>query len=112
MKTFKINGQEFNSVELDMNFFCDIEEKFGISKEQFLTDTLRTIRVYVAMCGDITLKEAGKLVEQHLINGNDLEEVGDIIKEEIDNSGFIKWITEGIENTQTTPKSVKSNAKK
>ena len=113
MKKFSVNGQEFESVELDFNFFCDIEDKFGISKEKFLMDEMRAIRVYLAMCADITLKEAGKLIEEHIMGGNDLTEIGNALSEEIENSGFIKWLMEQGEKQKEAPKpTTKSNAKK
>ena len=101
MKKFKINGQEFESKELDMNFFCDVTDKFGISAERFLSDEMSMIRIYVAMCGDISLSEAGKLLEQHIISGKTLENVGKIMAEEIDNSGFIKAIAAKREQVAT-----------
>lgn len=82
---FTLAKKNIEAKKYGFNFLCYLDEH-GIEAPQGLT----LIRAYVAYCADLTLEEAGDLIEEHLIGGGTLDEITNIVTEAIEKSNFMK----------------------
>lgn len=89
MKYIKINGQEYKAKEFDFNMICDLED-YGVSIDEAGEKPMKMVRAYVAMCMGKSLGEAGKDIEQHVLNGGDFTEPISIMYEEMEKSNFFQ----------------------
>lgn len=90
---FKINGKEYNGAKFDYNAYCSLSE-MGIPVDKLLTDPFVGVRGYLAISGDMTVEEAGKELEEHIINDGDLSEISNAFYNEIKSSGFFQKLLE------------------
>ena len=91
MRTFKINGIEYNAKPFDMNMACDLEDK-GVALGAFVSKPNVAMRAYLSVCGNMSLEKAGLEMNAHFVNGNDLGELAEAMNAEIDNSDFFQQI--------------------
>ena len=99
---FEINGKEYNSVPLDFNAVCDIED-MGISMEDYGKKNTGLMRAYFALCSGLSLKQAGNEISTHIINGGSLDGFSEVFSKEADNSDFFQALTKNTkENAQQT----------
>ena len=92
MMIFGINGKSYTAKEFDYNFVCDISD-MGIDIDNCMSNPFSMCRVYLALCGSITLEQAGKELEKHILSGKDLSELQDIITKKMEESDFFLHIT-------------------
>lgn len=106
-KKFEINGITYTAKEIDFNFLCDLEDE-GISMTDVERKPMSSIRAYFTSCfgGDRVL--AGKELEQHIINGGNLEELMEAFGDAIQSSGFFQAILKP--QKKTTTRSTKKKA--
>lgn len=116
MKKFTINGNEYEAREIDFNFLSEFEE-LGIDIN-LLGVNFTSYRAYVALCAGVSLKEAGDMLNQHVVNGGDLAGITKALGEAIDESDFIKVLmknqdskTENETKSEEKPKTSKSSSK-
>lgn len=88
---YTLNGKTYKVPELTFNVVCDLEDK-GISlidleKQEKMFNFIREI-IALSFNGDSV--KAGNEIEAHVINGGSFEEIANILKQAIDNSGFFK----------------------
>lgn len=89
VKLFTVNGKSYRAKEFDFNLLCDLEEQ-GLSLEDIDKKPMSLIRTYLAFCGNITKEEAGKEIENHLINGGAFDDVVEAMSKEMQDSGFFR----------------------
>ena len=106
MKTVKINGNNYPILTLDVNMLCDLED-MGISISEIKGKSMSFIRAYVAKCIGEDAETAGKELNQHFVNGGKMEDIMNVIKEVIDESGFFQALGKGQETETTADKSEK-----
>lgn len=94
MTKFTINEKEYNAVPFDFNTVCDLED-LGISIEKIADKPVNTMRGYLAICGGMTVSEAGKEISEHIIKGGNLDGLSDAMSAELDNSDFFRTLTQG-----------------
>lgn len=103
MKSFKLNGKNIIAKELGFGEMCDMQEiGVDITKPNYGSAAL--IRAYVAICLGISKEEAGEEIEQHIMNGGDLNSVSKAIHDAIENSGFFRKLKENAEKEATERK--------
>jgi len=100
MKMITINGRTYSRAEMDYNMLCDLED-MGISISEIKGKSMSFIRAYLAKCMGEDAETAGKELNQHFINGGKMEDIMDVIKEVIEESGFFQALGKGTE-TETT----------
>ena len=110
---FTINGKEYNGAKFDYNTYCTLSE-MGIPVDKLLTDPFVGVRGYLAVSGDMTVLEAGKELEEHIINDGDLSEISKVFAEEINTSGFFQKLLSKASNmvTETKPETKPRTRKK
>lgn len=89
MRMFIVNGKEYRAKEFDFNTVCDLED-LGISLEEMENKPLSMIRAYFQLCAGMGKVEAGKQIEQHLINGGKMEDVVKAMSDEMGASDFFQ----------------------
>lgn len=112
--TFTINGKKYESAKYSFNTHCRFEE-LGANALELQRKPTIVCRAYLAICGDMSLEEAGEEIEQHFINGGDLSEMIIAFAKELNESGFFMAMIERAKEpeekkkpTKTTRKSAKS----
>lgn len=92
MMVFGINGKSYIAKEFDYNLICDISD-MGINIDTCMSNPYSMCRVYLAICGGMTLAQAGNELQAHVLNGNDLSVLTDVITKMMEESGFFLHIT-------------------
>ena len=83
----KLNNKEYKIPEITFNTICDLEE-MGVDLSGINKKALSTVRGFLALAVGGDLEEAGRILEEHLVNGGGLEEVLREIEEALVKSGF------------------------
>lgn len=96
MKRFKINGKEYVAKELDFNAVCDLEE-MGVNITKIEKNALTVVRGYVAYCGNMDAETAGREIQAHVLGGNDLNEIIELINEQMTSSDFFRGLNASAE---------------
>lgn len=105
MKTFTINGKEYNAKELT---YGDIRkmESFGLN---LMTD-ITSIRAkvfsytsgYLAICGGFSIEAADNEMNEHIINGGDLGDISEAFVESLSESRFFQaMVANATKETET-----------
>lgn len=93
MKRFKVNGKEYVAKELDFNAVCDLEE-MGANVTQINKNAMSVVRGYVAYCGNMDPEDAGKEIQEHVIKGQNFNDVIEIIKDQMLTSDFFRSLNQ------------------
>lgn len=106
MKTFELNGTKYPQKEMDYNMLCDLED-MGISLGDMQSKSMSFIRAYISLCMGSDTKVAGREIQNHITSGKSLEEIMDVIKEGIEDSGFFQALNKEKEQGTSTGKEEK-----
>ena len=93
MRTFELNGKTVKAVPADYNLFCELSLA-DIELDQVFTKPMAVARFYVATCLGISIENAGKEIENHIINGGNLDDVLEVFRTELEESGFFRHLLE------------------
>lgn len=104
MKTFELNGKKYNAKPFDFNMICDFED-FGLSMNTLALKPTVAVRAYIAICGGITLENAGKEISEHIVNGGNLNEVTEVLNDEMEKSDFFLALAKTAEENSSKSKS-------
>ena len=86
---FVVNGKEYNSVPMDFNTVCTLED-MGIGLNDYGRKGTNLMRAYFSICANLSVTEAGKEIEQHVISGGTLDEFQKVFENEAENSDFFQ----------------------
>ena len=106
---FTINGKEYNSVPLDFNAVCDIED-MGISITDYGTKNTGLMRSYLSLCSGLPLRQAGTEISAHIIGGGTLDEFSEVFGKEAEKSDFFQALTKRENPENQTEKSENTKA--
>ena len=99
--TYTINGQEINAKELTFNALCELSE-MGVEFSRDITERpLLVVRAYLAYCMNTTPAKAGEAIENHVVNGGDLQGIKTALFEMVEKSGFFHGLSSQ-NQTETT----------
>lgn len=104
---FVVNGKEYNSVPMDFNTVCTLED-MGIGLNDYGRKGTNLMRAYFSICANLSVTEAGKEIEQHVISGGTLDEFQKVFENEAENSDFFQALNK-TEETETTEKKTKES---
>lgn len=99
--TFKVNGVTYKSVEVDFNAVCFFEDN-GLDFSDVRKKGNSFMRAYFALCAGISIEDAGKLIQEHIINGGDVKPILDSFIKEIDKSDFFQALIKSKKKDATT----------
>lgn len=92
MRTFIVNDKEYNAKPFDFNMICDFED-MGVALKAGGTTT---IRGYLALCGNMTLEEAGKELSEQFIKYENLDSINEAMGTEMEESDFFQTLVKGV----------------
>lgn len=101
MNIIKVNGKEYKSAGITFNTVCELEDN-GIVLADMARKQTTFIRAYFAICANLTVEEAGKELEQHLINGGNFNEIIETVSKEVSESDFFRALTKTAEAETAT----------
>lgn len=104
-----VNGKSYQAKEVDFNFICRLELD-GIEFSKIDKNYMNLIKSYVAYCMNIDTEDAGKEIEQHLINGGSFNDFNDIITQKMEDSDFFRAL--GQKKTDESDSAVQKKARK
>lgn len=93
MSKFTINGKEYTAKLIDFNFMCDLED-MGISMADAAEKPMSMVRAYFGVCAGKGKDYAGKELEQHILNGGQMDVVINAMNEQIEKSDFFRSLTQ------------------
>lgn len=93
-KMFELNGNKYVAKEITFNAVCELED-MGISLMSADSKQLSVLRGYIAYCCGLSVEDAGKEIEKHLIGGNDLSDIAKAFANAIDESDFFQALRKG-----------------
>lgn len=108
-RLFTVNGKTYKSAEFTFNTICQLEA-MGLSIENITSMPMSMIRGYFAISAKIPVDEAGKEMEQHIVNGGDLNDIGSVMSAQIEDSGFFQTLSRKVETTETAETTTKRKA--
>ena len=93
MELFKVNGKQYQAVELDM-YFLSFLNKHGIDPN--ILEGLAATACYLAYCSGMSEKEANDEISQHVIanNGAMPIELFESYRQALEDSGFFRALAE------------------
>lgn len=113
MKTFKVNGKQYEGKEFDFNLMCDLED-MGVSLDDMQKKNLSLIRGYFGLCAGIDAEKAGAELQAHLVSGKKFDSLTDVMSDEMEKSDFFRALqktektedaeVETVEEPKTEPK--------
>lgn len=106
MRTFTINGTEYNAKPFDFNLMCSLED-ISIGLGDLITKPHLAIRAYLAICGNMSEEKAGLELQEHLIAGNDMSEISIVLSEEMDKSDFFQALLKKMQENAAKVKNEK-----
>jgi hypothetical protein len=105
--TFTVNNKEYEAKAFDFNMVCDLED-MGVPMQDLGNKQTKAIRSYFAICGNMTAEEAGKEINEHIINGGDMGSIATAFGKELDKSDFFRTLTATAKERNTASKSKKA----
>lgn len=96
MSKFTVNGKEYTAKPIDFNFMCDLED-MGISMADAAEKPMSMVRAYFGVCTGKGKEYAGKELEQHILNGGQMDVVINAMNEQIEKSDFFRSLTQRAE---------------
>lgn len=108
---FTINGKEYEGAKYDYNTHCELQE-MGVEVLEIKKKPQAIMRAYLAISSGMDLEDAGKEIEQHIINGGDLSDIIIALLKEMDQSDFFQAIINRAKKDSTEePKKAKKSVK-
>ena len=89
MKTFEVNGKEYNAKPFTFNTVCDLED-MGVSMGDIQRKPMSMVRAYFAICSGRGAQFAGQEMEKHIISGGDFTKIMEITSNEMNASDFFR----------------------
>ena len=110
MKTFEVNGKQYEGKEFDFNLMCDLED-MGVSLDDMQKKNLSLIRGYFGLCAGIDAEKAGAELQAHLVSGKKFDSLTDVMSDEMEKSDFFRALQKTPETEDTAvEKAEKSKA--
>lgn len=91
---FTVNGKEYNAAPFDFNAVCDLEDA-GFSMDEFGAKQMKAMRAYFALSSGLSVQEAGREMNTHVVNGGTLGSLAEAMGKELDKSDFFRALKEG-----------------
>lgn len=96
MSKFTVNGKDYTSKPIDFNFMCDLED-MGVSLADASEKPMSMVRAYFGVCTGKGKEYAGKELEQHILNGGQMDVVINAMNDQLEKSDFFRSLTQRAE---------------
>lgn len=108
MRTFTVNGVEYNAKPFDFNLLCNFEE-MGISVGTLVTKPNVAMRAYLAVCGNMNIEKSGEEINAHIVSGGLLDELAEAMNNAMDESDFFQQMVRKAAEAAKEMKNQKKN---
>lgn len=95
-KEIVINGKMYPTKEITFNTVCQFED-MGIPMSEIEAKSIMFVRAYAAMCMDKKADQAGDEIEKHVMNGGSIDELADVLRQAVEESGFFQALSKRAE---------------
>lgn len=92
----KINGKDYQPVELDYNAVCELDA-MGAPIDDVANRSMSFLRAYAALCMGAKAHVAGREIQEHVIGGGTLDEISTELGKVVERSGFFQALRENAE---------------
>lgn len=89
MNRFTVNGVTYTAKPFDFETLCDLEVA-GVNIQSIDTMSFSLIRGYFAVCAGIDKSEAASLIQTHIVNGGNMEDISEAMNKEMEDSDFFR----------------------
>lgn len=96
-KEIEINGKKYKPAEITFGNYADMSEMGADIGDP--TKNLTNIRAYVAITVGVDKKEAGDIIQEHIVSGGSMKEISDCLADAIGESDFFQHLL-GLPDTQ------------
>lgn len=86
----KLNDKEFELADLNFHTVCDIQRKYGVDIIKINDQMFPFIEAYIAYSANVSLEDAGKMVDSHLASGGSFNEFVQYVSERIKEGSFFQ----------------------
>lgn len=87
--TFELNNNVIVAKKFDFNTVCDLED-LGVSLQDAQKKPTAMVRAYVALCANTTITVAGQMLEAHIANGGNFDDIINVMTKEMETSDFFR----------------------
>ena len=106
-----INGKQYELAKYTYNTSCELEE-MGADVNVLLTKPNTLVRAYLAISGGMSPMQAGEEIEQHYMNGGNMDEFVKEMLGEVKNSGFFQTRMKQLTKEEETEEALVPTVKK
>lgn len=99
-KEIVINGKAYPTKEITFNTVCQFED-MGIPMSEIEAKSIMFVRAYAAMCMDKKADQAGDEIEKHVMNGGSIDELADVLRQAVEESGFFRAMSKRAETADS-----------
>nr|DAG07780.1 MAG TPA: tail assembly chaperone protein [Caudoviricetes sp.] len=99
-KEIVINGKAYPTKEITFNTVCQFED-MGIPMSEIEAKSIMFVRAYAAMCMDKKADQAGDEIEKHVMNGGSIDELADVLRQAVEESGFFQALSKRAETADS-----------
>lgn len=99
-KEIVINGKMYPTKEITFNTVCQFED-MGIPMSEIEAKSIMFVRAYAAMCMDKKADQAGDEIEKHVMNGGSIDELADVLRQAVEESGFFQALSKRAETADS-----------
>lgn len=99
-KEIVINGKVYPTKEITFNTVCQFED-MGIPMSEIEAKSIMFVRAYAAMCMDKKADQAGDEIEKHVMNGGSIDELADVLRQAVEESGFFQALSKRAETADS-----------
>ena len=82
--------------EITFNTVCQFED-MGIPMSEIESKSIMFIRAYAAMCMGKEADQAGEEIEKHIMNGGSMEDLAEVLRQAVEESGFFQALSKRAE---------------
>lgn len=98
MENFVINGTTYRARDIDFGFLVEMD-KAGISIDNIMG--VAAINCYMAYCSGLSEQQASNEINQHIIDGGKMDDIGNIYGQKIGESDFFRTLMGATQNEET-----------
>ncbi len=99
-KEIVINGKAYPTKEITFNTVCQFED-MGIPMSEIEAKSIMFVRAYAAMCMEKKADQAGDEIEKHVMNGGSIDELADVLRQAVEESGFFQALSKRAETADS-----------
>ena len=99
-KEIVINGKAYQTKEISFNTVCQFED-MGIPMSEIEEKSIMFIRAYAAMCMGKKADQAGDEIEKHIMNGGSMDEIAEVLRQAVEESGFFQALSKRAETADS-----------